>query len=119
VRSLILIDGEENNESRHLDSYIKTRRGGDGGEGGSAVPAERSGRAAGGSADCPNPQRVDRQKRVRNSPMPLCLAERCELGQLAVREKAARRGRRRRHSAAPAERGGREAGGMANIFSHR
>src|ERR1035437_4544065 len=77
-------DGEENNESRHLDSYIKTRRGGDGGEGGSAVPAERSGRAAGGSADCPNPQRVDRQKRIRNSPMPLCLAKRCELGQLAV-----------------------------------
>ena len=49
------------------------------------------GGGAGRSADCPNPQRVISQRRARRNIMPLCLAKRCELGQLALREKAARR----------------------------
>jgi hypothetical protein len=49
------------------------------------------GGGAGRSADCPNPQRVTIQKHAQRNIMPLCLAKCCELGQLALREKAARR----------------------------
>src|ERR1019366_3933854 len=97
-------NGEENNESRHLDSYKNKRRhGGDGGEGerassggapercGTHFNFGKAGRKVGGRVVGPTPK-TTRQRRV--------LPE------------TSRRGRRRRHSAAPAKKGGRETDGL-------